>query len=258
MKKLFGIISIIVVIIALLAAGCSRLSYTAGSGPLIEKTFDFKDFSTVEISSAIKYQIRHTDEYSITVSTYENVMKHLDVHQFGKTLVVRLDPGHFTNSEIEASITLPDIDELNVSGASHGSISGFKFSHDFKMGISGASQGVLDMESGDTEIEISGASNMEGALKAASLRLEVTGASRCTLEGTAENADIEASGASHIEGKNFNITNTNINLSGASKGDIYTSGQLSLDISGASTLIYYGKPDLKQVNVSGASKITAK
>jgi hypothetical protein len=51
------------------------------------------------------------------------------------------------------------------------------------------------------------------------------------------------------------MQNVVITEGGASRAAILTNGNLSLDISGASTLSYSGKPVLKKINVSGASKI---
>jgi hypothetical protein len=257
MKKLLGSVGALIVILGLLAAGCCPWDYLAGTGPVEEKTFDYKDFTNIEISSAIEYEINESDSYSVKVTAHENILDRLDIHQSGKTLIIRLKPGHFTHSNVRAAVTLPAINKLEVSGASRGNIEGFRSNQDFDMLVSGASQADIDMESGDSEIEVTGASKIRGNLKASDLRLTLSGASRCELEGSAEDADITASGASQIECGDFLLKKVNITASGASRADIYTDGELSLDISGASTLRYGGKPTLNKINVSGASKIRA-
>jgi hypothetical protein len=257
MKKLFFAIAALTILIGLLATGCYPWCYRSGTGSAEEKTYDFQDFTDVEIASAIQYEIKYDSSYSVKVSTYKNIVDLLDIHQTGKTLFVRLKPGCYTRSDVRVTVSMPSVSKIEVSGASRGSLKGFTAKQDFELRISGASQADLDMSSGDSEMDISGASKVRGNLKAGNLRLTVSGASRCEIEGEAQDADINVSGASHIAFKDFPLRNVSIIAGGASRAEIYTNGELSLDISGASSLSYGGKPVLNKINVSGASKITA-
>jgi hypothetical protein len=257
MNRILLGIAVLIVIFGLLGTGCGTWGYVAGTGPVVEKTFYYKNFSNVEISSAIEYEIYQASDYSVKVSTHENLMDLLDIHQSGKTLIIRLKPGYYIHSDIRVTVNLPDINKLEVSGASQGSLKGFKSDKDFELVVSGASRCDIDLESGDTEIEVSGASKISGNIKASDMHFTASGASRCDFEGVAQNADITISGASHLEWGSFRLKNVNIIVSGASKANIFTDGELSLDISGASTLSYAGKPTLNKINVTGASKINA-
>jgi hypothetical protein len=255
MKKLFGIIFALTIVTGMLATGCCPWGYVVGTGPIVEKTFNYKDFTDIEISSAIEYEINQTSDYSVEVSTHENILDRLDIRQSGKTLIVRLKPGSYTHSDVRVTVNLPAITRLDISGASRGKIGTFKTIQNFEMQVSGASQADMQMECSDADIEISGASKVRGNLIANNLYLTVSGASRCNLEGSAVDGDIIVSGASQIEFGGFRLKNIDIVASGASRADIYTDGELSLDISGASTLSYSGKPTLNKINISGASKI---
>jgi hypothetical protein len=257
MNRVFLGIAALTVIFGLLATGCGPWGYKAGTGPVVEETFDYKDFTNVEISSAIEYEINQASDYSVKVATHENILDLLDIHQSGKTLIVRLKPGCYIHSDVRVTVNMPYLNKLEVSGASRGSLKGFKSDKDFEMRVSGASQTDINLESGDTEIEVSGASKIRGNLKANDIHFTASGASRCDFVGAAQNADITVSGASHLEWGSFRLKNVKIIASGASRADIYTDGELNLDISGASTLSYTGKPTLNKINVTGASKITA-
>jgi hypothetical protein len=249
---------LLLVVTSVLLTGCQGLGYTAGSGTIETKQYDLKDFDSIEISNSFLFEIQQSSSYSVDVSCRENIATFLDVYVIGQTLVVRLKPGMLTNGDLKAVISLPQIHRLQVSGASHGSIRGFKSSNDLDLSISGASQLDTDIEASETRIEISGAGKLTGKLQLQKTRFSLSGASSCDLNGKAGDVDLEVSGASKANLKEFPMNNLNINVSGASTAVIKTDGTLNLDLSGASTLEYYGNPTLSKVSVTGASKITSK
>ena len=111
MKRILLIGGLICLIILSLT-GCNILPYTIGTGKIVDKTYDLRDFNEVEFSNAFEFEINQSDSYSVTVSTYENLIGYLDIHQSGKTLIVSLTPGSFTNSYPKAKIMMPDLNGL--------------------------------------------------------------------------------------------------------------------------------------------------
>jgi hypothetical protein len=114
---------------------------------------------------------------------------------------------------------------------------------------------LTNMEAGKTTAEISGASRVTGQIVAENTDIIVSGASRCELSGSAADVTYDVSGASQVINRDFQIKNADATVSGASKAAINPSGTLSVDMTGASTLEYYGNPTLKTVNVTGSSKL---
>jgi hypothetical protein len=257
MKKIFLLIGAILAVM-LLVAGCSSLGIIAGSGNMVTKEYDFKDFNQVEVSSALQFNITRADSYSVLVSTHDNLVTRLDLSQSGKTVMVRLKPGSYTNAKTEVSITMPALERLEVSGASQGNVKGFQSTGDFALTVSGASRVEIDMESGKTTLEVSGASKITGQLKAQDTGITASGASRCEISGTAGNTRFNVSGASQSITGNLLLQSAAVEVSGASKAVINTTGTLDVNVTGASTLEYYGSPTLGKVNVTGASTLTKK
>lgn len=259
MKRLVLSLVLVLSLSVVWLSGCTGLNGIVGVGEIVTKQYDFKDFTAVEVSNAIDVRISAADTYSVSVSTYGNILDRLEVSQTEKTLIIRLPFGSFSNSDIKVDITMPVLTKLNLSGASKGTLEGFKSANDFESHISGASElNLNNMESSKTNLDISGASKMKGYLKAGDLILNVSGASRCELEGSAEDMKATITGASTAEFGDLQVNDVNIELSGASRADISTNGKLDLNISGASTLSYAGEPTLGKVDVSGASKLVTK
>ena len=152
---------------------------------------------------------------------------------------------------------MPELYELDLSGATHGTVQGFSSSHDLILDISGASRlNMTDMSTGDIETDISGASRVSGNITAGDAEFDVSGASTVQLQGSASDIVIDASGASSVELADFPVNNADVELSGASHGTINLDGRLDADLSGASNLKYIGEPTMGDINKSGASTLS--
>jgi hypothetical protein len=195
---------------------------------------------------------------------------------------------------LEARITMPDLTGLEISGATKGTVRGFKSGNDLNARISGASTLDLDVETGNfiskisgsskvtarikstsTDIEISGASKLtldmdtgnfvyessgasdaSGGLKAASTTIHLTGASEMQFTGSGGDLKLIGSGASEATLRGFNIEDADIHLSGATHADVDINGRLSVSLSGGSELRYGGNPILgDKMDITGGSRL---
>ena len=116
----------------------------------------------------------------------------------------------------------------------------------------------LDMQTGNVILKASSSSHISGKLKAADIEADLSGASWVELEGSGVNADIKASSSSRVVLPDFALDNVNIELSGASKGDINVAGKLDIVLSSNSSLLYQGNPTLGDVKTTGASQLAKK
>jgi hypothetical protein len=279
MKKILLVIGLIVIMLGTgLLGGCYRGS--DDNGKTNTKTFDYKDFTAIEIQNDFEVEITYAENYTITISGTGRTMDRLDVSKSGDTLKIGLEGWTwfgFWNSSPKAVITLPELRRLDLSGASSGSVSGFKTDKDFALQLSGAGSLDVELETGDFNADVSGASDLKLDLKAVSFdgeasgsstikgKLEtgktdirLTGASDAKITGSGSDIRLNASGASGAGLVDFNVKTANVSLSGASDADIDVSDTLDLDISGSSTLNYYGNPTIGKSDISGASDLNHK
>jgi hypothetical protein len=160
---------------------------------------------------------------------------------------------------LKAKITMPAISYLSLSGASRGTISGFKSTQSLRLSVSGASSvEINDIEVGNTEFDISGASKVTGSLKTSDANFVVSGASRVDLKGSANNFTLTASGVSVLNLLEFTVNTANANLDGASEATIAVKEKLDAALSGASRLYFHGNPTMGNISVTGASTLKNK
>jgi hypothetical protein len=251
------IVAVIAVLAVLIGAFGLAPWIVRGSGPIAEREYFFQGFDRVQVSGAIEFEITQ-GAYSIRAGGYENLLERLEVDLSGQTLRIGLKPGSYFRNNVKAIIALPALSKLVVSGACQGTAQGFSSADDLDLDVSGASRVEVDTEAGRIVMDISGASRVTGELRAQTAGFIVSGASRCELTGVAHDMDLELSGASRVDLSQFQTTNADVDVSGASQATIDVIGRLDVDLSGASSLEYTGDPVLGRVNVTGASKMTSK
>ena len=254
----------------LLISGCQTILVTRNgdteTGETETRQFDFSEFTRVDIGSAFSYEIMQSDTYSISITANNNLFDDIKVAKEGQTLIIGMEFQEVpwaikinTNPSLKAVITMPQLDALDSSGATNGVVSRFSSTEGLDIIVSGASSvELVQIVAGGIYFDISGASDVAGALKAEGIDLDISGASSIQLEGAASDIDIEASGASHLKLSGLTVNDANITLSGASDCTLNLNGRLDIELSGASELEYIGEPTLGEMDITGASTLKKK
>ena len=283
MKKTFLTVLVTALLFSLSLTGCVFVAEDAGD--LETKQFDFSGFTGVDISSAFEYEIVRADTYAVSITADSDLFKYIKVTQKGNMLKIGSDGFPYCwvwgrLAGLQATIAMPQLTELDISGAADGTVSGFASAEDLDIKLSGASSLEMTyMAAGNIDFEISGASEVEGDIKAGGdvafdmsgasdvnadikaggdVDLDLSGASRLELQGSAWNMIIEASGASNLDLDSFAVHDAAVNLSGASNATIMPDGKLDADLSGSSQLYYIGEPVIGRFEISGGSDLSRK
>jgi hypothetical protein len=243
MKRTIIIVVAIVVVVAAVVTVIALRGWPGGlvgSGNLETEAYAFSDFTEIEIGSAFEFEIQQSSSYNISITADDNVMDYVQVSQVGQTLKIGLGRfGPIGLVTLRASVAMPELLDLTVSGASRGTVSGFSSTEDVDITVSGASRVNGDITAGDVEFDISGASTVQ-------------------LDGSANDMVADVSGASRLNLDDFTVNNADVDFSGASSGTINLDGRLDADLSGASRLWYIGEPTMGTIDTSGASTISEK
>jgi hypothetical protein len=245
------------------------------------RDYDFQGFDRIRINGAFEFNVTRADSFKVSITS--DPFKVIEVSREGDTL--RIGIAWYTYlwwfltwwRHPRASITLPELRELRISGASHGETGDFATTHDFSADLAGASDLRLgNISAGNVDFRLRGASNLEfkkvkgvkgnvNALGASRVkgefelsgdaRLEVMGASRVELSGSAYDTVIDIRGASHAKLGNFTVHNAKVKIAGASNAVVKADGRLDIDATGASNLSWVGNPTMGDVRSGGASTL---
>lgn len=250
-KALSTLLIIIIVIAAIVIAIASAiillgswfpLTEVTGSGDLITQQKDFSDFSAIDISSGFEVEISQSSSHSISVTADDNIIEYIQISKTDNTLKVRLQVGiSYQSITLQIEIEMPELNNIELSGGSQGTINDFISSNTFSADLSGGSQ----IEGSFTTTE--------------NVNFKLFGGSQLdNFVGEANDAIIKLSQGSQLDLSEFVVNNSNVNLSGGSQATINLNGKLDANLIGGSTLEYIGDPTMGDIEVSGGSTVNPK
>ncbi len=225
-----------------LLAGCGPSGGTTitGSGNVVSREELITGFDKLESGWAFHIEISQGETFKVLVRVDDNLLEHIQVSKQGSTLFVGLKESsrqfNIKDATLEATITMPALTGLELSGASRANITGFESTSSFDVVLSGASRLSGDIDCGDAAFEASGASHVR-------------------LVGTGGNLRIVASGASNADLDDFEGVDAVVVASGGSTVTVFASGRLDAEASGASDVFYRGGPTLGRIETSGGSSV---
>ena len=201
---------------------------------------DVTSFSGIKVSGGIDVYLSQGDEYALAVSASDEKYRDgIKTEIKNGVLEISYDgsPLRYRNRQLRAYISFTTLESIEASGACEVTING-------------------TLKTNSTDIELSGACTMKGAIEIPNLQLTLSGASTVNMKGTVQNLKINASGASDV--KNYDLVTENCvaELSGASDVKLTVNQSISAKASGASNLYFKGDPESKEVSTSGASNIS--
>ena len=228
---------LVVLLLVALMVGCTQLGIPiTGSGDVVTQKEDISGFDSLEISSAFKVVVIQGETYSVVIRIDDNLQKYLEVVKQGNTLKIGLKTDRTVGATEEAEVTMPELTGLDLSGASHVTIAGFK-------------------STASIDVDLEGASYLRGDIEAGDARFDVVGASEVTLGGSAGDVDIGASGASTVDLADFPVADASVVADGASTVTVNASGTLDVDAGGAAQVYYLGSPTLGTIEESGRAEV---
>jgi hypothetical protein len=197
-----------------------NFSQIKGSGNLKSEKRDVSGFRGIRAGGAMQIEIVAGKEFSVEIETDDNILPLIKTEVRGGVLHIEREGNVWTRSRSRTMvrISLPQLDELNISGATTANVSG---------------------------------------VKSEQFELKLSGASKINIEGEAGALKVDLSGASKLDAENFRVAKADVEVSGASKANLFVSETLNADASGASKINYSGNPQTVTKDVSGASKISA-
>jgi len=214
-KALIVIGGVVVLIGLLILSGVILID----SGKLQTQQKNLSDFTIINIQSGFQAQISQGDSYNVSITADNNVINRIDVSQTGNTLTIGLQLASIFNiGTLKAQITMPDLQEIHLSGGANANVAGFVMAHDFSVSESGGS----------------------------TLR----------VEGQANGLSASCSGGSGLQLSDFKVDTATIIMSGGSTGNVNVNGRLDADLSGGSSLVYAGNPTSGTITTTGLSTIT--
>ena len=206
------------------------------TGPT-ETTHDFSGFNRIDVHSGVRLLVTQGPEFRVVARGSQASIARLDVAQTSDTLRVRNRFGFWWGPRnVTLTVTLPELRELEASGACIVHLSGIDHPRSLSLEALGA-----------TVIKFNG--------RVERLRAEATGASHIQAEGTCQHLDAEAVGASTFAAFGLQAQTARVEAVGASNAEVFVVRELSAEAVGCSNVRYRGNPAVR-FDAKGVSSIT--
>jgi hypothetical protein len=206
------------------------------SGVPATRDFPLVDFTGADVS-VFTATITRGDAFAVSVTADDNVFDRLVVEVREGVLHLGIaDNTTLQGATLSATVTMPEVSSVDGSGGAILTVGGFQ----------------TDV---DRDLELSGASQLTGELRAAGLSLDVSGGGIATLSGGAASLEVDGSGGAIVSALDLPVTDADVELSGGSQAELTVTAEISADLSGGSELRYAGGATQGDVETSGGSSI---
>jgi hypothetical protein len=209
----------------------------SGSGEAMQQTRNVSNFNEVSMAIPGEVKIVQGSSEALTISADDNLLEYITSEVRGRELVIDVRRGYRLQPKAKISVTLTvkELEALNLSSAANVTIDGLK-TDELALNTSGVGDTTVnDLQSGALEVRISGM----GSVKA---------------NGEARDVRISVSGAGNFVSPDLQSETAEVRISGAGQATLRVSERLDVDISGAGSVSYYGNPSVEK-NISGAGSV---
>ncbi len=221
---------------ALLFSSCDETGYSSSDCPASERrSFSVSGFTRVDAGENFRLLIQPGEAFSFTAEGCTRDLDDLDLDVRNGELEIRYNRYRNNRRRVDITITMPELDGFNISGAADANVLPFGAHQEFRADVSGAAEVSFSCEAENLKINLSGAAELK-------------------LTGAAENMEVQLSGNPRLKAYTLPARAASIEASGTSKAWILASENLTVDASGACRIYYKGSPST-DIRLSGASKV---
>ena len=221
------------------------------------------NFTSIRVSNAIELFISQSDKTEVAVSAKSDEYRNRIITEVdGGTLIIRMADNYsrwwkFGNEDyrIKAYVSVKDLYAITASGATNIKIVNGLSSEKLKINLSGASDLKGDIKAGTLLADLSGASSFKATVQANAFSMKGSGACDFEVSGSGDDLILDVSGASSVKMYDYLVKGASVDASGASSVKINVSGLLKLHATGASSIDYKGAAAIKDMQSSGASSV---
>jgi Putative auto-transporter adhesin, head GIN domain len=200
-----------------LLAGCNWVGIR-GNGHIVSDQRSVGDFSEIVASGGMKIEW-HAGAPSLTITTDENLLSHIEDRITGSTLRLREHEHLRPTQGIKVTITSPRLTGGDLSGA-------------------------VDL--------------VAHKLTGPKFYIRGTGASDITLDGAVDELLADLTGAGDLKAKSLQVKTAEISATGAADAVVNVSDVLRVSITGAGDVVYYGTAKTIEKHITGAGSVNHK
>jgi len=198
-------------------------------------------FTGIDLGVSANLYIKQESPQKVVLVGDEDILEMIKTEVEGSNLRIRRKDwifGH--NKKIDIYISVPQINELNVSG-------------------SGNIEAETPIKSNNLEMKISGSGDIIiNDLKVSNVKAKISGSGNLSLDGKEiiQNFELYISGSGELKAETLTVNSYKVNVSGSGSARIKAKNEIEARISGSGKVLYYGQPKI-DAEISGSGKVAS-
>jgi len=235
-SKLYSILLTILVIITVLQSCEDYLPGIAGEGDTEEVLVYIEDFDKISNTTEAEIILSQGDSQEVKIRAQKNIIDNLNLDIRSGKWTIKHDKMVRSAKNITIYITIPDIDDIHISGSGDLSTSGsFQNLKKLQIELTGSGDVDFDGDIRDLEIKTSGSGNTD-------------------LFGEAETLDLKITGSGSTYAYSLDTERAEIKLTGSGSAKVKVADYLNATISGSGDVYYRGNPET-EAHITGSGRL---
>ncbi len=233
-------ISLLLVLVIFSVTLQAQYRRVKGNGNVIEITRNVSNFDKIYVSGSFDVNLVNGKEGLINIKAEENLVGLIETKVEGGTLKIkwRKNTSVSTRRNIYITVSIRDIDEIKLTGASD-ITSGMVIKGDqFRVGVSGSGNIDIKIDTGSLTAVVSGSGDLD-------------------LEGKSDFFKASVSGSGDIDARDLISKKVDARVTGSGGMNINVKEKLTARVSGSGDIKYKGNPALEDINVSGSGEVSS-
>jgi predicted small secreted protein len=201
-------------LIAALVAGCSTISGDGiDNGPVKTEQRDVSGFTKVNVGGGTELTVAIGSAYHVEITAEEQVLAKLRSTVENGRLTIDSSEGYTTHHGVQVRITMPALDDLELTGGATGNVS---------------------------------------TVAGSNLAVTLSGGAEATIGGSVDRLSIDASGGSKAHLRDLSVAGAEVTASGGAQVELTASGRVSGSASGGARVDVWGGGSLSVQTSGGA------
>ncbi len=206
-----------------------------GSGPIVSEDIYLGSVTGIDLQISGNVVITGGQQQEITIKAQQNIIDNIEHNVRGGKWIIEFDRNVRHHDGITIYVTIPEINELEISGSGNITSNSNFTNHALELKISGSGDISFNAEVNSIYTSISGSGNVN-------------------LLGLTEYQEVHISGSGNYYGYSFISDECDINISVSGNSKVYVNDKLDARISGSGNIYYKGYPSVIS-NISGSGNI---
>lgn len=232
-----------------------------GEGTVTTEILPINSFNKIDLAFASNVTVSQGATQEVSVTGHPNIIALLKRDVVNGLFVLQLEDGCYNNYHLSVDITIPNIEQVKLSGSGNIIVSSFTNQNDLILDLTGSGDMTIhDFEGSENlKIDLAGSGNIttHGFEGTDVLDINLAGSGDITANSNTMNLTtftLLLTGSGNYNGFPLSIDDCVVSLSGSGNAELTASHTLSVIIGGSGNVSYKGTPTITQ-NITGSGSL---